>query len=132
MNLEEVKKDLLAKVKNGFNGRYFHQPLFKSDTECYIRRSFDDLFKYYKQRNVTERMLLQALVESKFKATVCGAINKVIFFRTEGPNITILWKDEFIQGHTSTTYFNYGRSTKNTKYTAEYMDNLLESLKLNN
>ena len=130
MNLKELKEDLLNKVNHK---RYFRNTLFKRDKEIYDRRSFDDLFKYYKQKGATEKMVLQALYDTKFRARVCGGINKVIFYRyyekCEETPISI-WANKIIPGHVNFATFNYGRSTKNTKYDASYIDKLFDSLKI--
>jgi len=130
MNLKELKKDLLNKVNHK---RYFRSTLFKKDKGIYDRRSFDDLFKYYKQKGATEKMVLQALYETKFRARVCGGINKVIFYsfyeKCQKPSISI-WASKIIPGHVNSVTFNYGRSTKDTKYDAAYIDKLFDSLKI--
>lgn len=119
MNLEEIKKDLNSKV-NG-NG-YFNTKLFKKDYE-YNRRSFDDLFKYYRRFKVTEKLLLQALFESNFSAKVCSAIKKVVFFKYYKHEDKSFW---------ATSQGGYGYSenkeTHNTKYTADYLDNLFKTI----
>lgn len=118
MKLDELKKSLRSKL-NG-RGIYFDTILFKYEEEYFKRRSFDDLFKYYKRRGVTEKLLLQALYEEGFSALVCGALKKVVFFKYYAQ------KDTF-WGDSSFGYDTY-KVTKNTKYTAKYLDNLFKTI----
>lgn len=57
MNHRELINDLNSKTGNV----YFKCKLFKNDLRVFPRRSFNDLFKYYKRFKVTEKMLAKAL-----------------------------------------------------------------------
>jgi hypothetical protein len=124
MNLDELKKDLDDKLHSGSYG-YFKVKLFKNDTNVFERRSFDDLFKYYKKFKITEKMLLEALYEKGFSAAVCCNINKVVFFRCFKPVNKFWFNVDRYLGYSQT------KLTKNTKYTAEYLDNLFKTLDIN-
>ena len=114
MNLQELKNDLISKVNNG---NYFRHKLFNRDKQIYARRSFDDLFLYYRQKGVTEQLLLTALYESDFSALVCANLKKVIFSRifSAEDGIWAYKKYEGKMGYIGT------RETKNTKYTEKYL-----------
>lgn len=117
MNLKELKESLTRKI----NCNYFKIKLFKVDKEIYARRSFDDLFTYYKQRKVTEKMLLQALYECKFSASVCHEIKKVVFFKYYKQENTF-WNNKFTGG------YDYTHNTKDTKYTSKYLNKLFKTI----
>lgn len=123
MTDEELKKDLRSKV----NGSFFRRTLFKRDTRIYYRRSFDDLFIYYRTRKVTEKQLLKILIDIGFKTAVCTTINKVVFFIPfgfESVEDNGLWKHIPYPG----TGFSQVKKTKNTKYTAKYINNLYNKI----
>jgi len=121
MNLDELKKDLLEKTSNS---AFFTKKLFKKDKYIYMRRSFNDLFIYYKQFNVTEKMLLQALYELKFSASVCNTLKKVVFSKVY-PQIDKFWGKHFFN-------LNYGYLNKTDKtagkYTINYLNNLFKKI----
>lgn len=123
MTLEELKEDLINKTDflDTIGIGYFSITLFKND-KIYCRRSFDDLFKYYKRFGVTEKLLLKGLHESNFIAKVCLNIDKVIFYRSNTNHKERFWAKNVSYGYSS------DRVTENTKYTAGYLDNLFKEI----
>lgn len=125
MTDEELKKDLESKT----NSQFFKVMFFKKDEMVYYRRSFDDLFIYYRKLKVTEKQLLKVLINAGFKTAVCKNIHKVVFFiPTEYEKIEKngLWKEiPYDIG------FSKYKTTTNTKYTAEYITNLYNQIKQN-
>lgn len=119
MNYNELKEDLINKTPS----YYFNHKLFKNEIDVYSRRSFDDLFKYYRFKGVTEKMLLNALVECGFVAKVCANLKKVIFYRdVEARQDHIYWSNINGSGSGYTHCFN----VQNSKYTFDYLNSLLD------
>jgi len=124
MNLDETKKEL----DNLTNAMYFNKLLFKSKKDDYYqRRSFDDLFLYFRKYKVSEKMLLQALYESGFCARVCSSLKKVVFFKAYIPD-NKFWYTFISKGTYGYIDLN---CTENTKYTREYLDNLFDKIYIN-
>jgi hypothetical protein len=123
-------KELTIHLNSLTTGEYFSEKLFKKDHKIFRRRSFDDLFCYYKSKGVSEKQLLSVLYNNNFRAQVCGVINKVIFFKQKINPSHSIWKTPFLRGHTNITGYNFNRYTSNTKYDDKYIDKLFESLKL--
>lgn len=78
-NLELVE-DLKTKIdctKTELN--YFKTTLFKNE-DYYKRRSFNDLFKYYKRFGVTEKQLIKVLDILCIGCYYCSVPEKIVFF----------------------------------------------------
>ena len=118
MELKELKDSLNSRVNEM---GYFTARLFKNEDDWYYRRSFDDLFKYYRKYKVTEKLLLQALYECGFSAAVCRDIEKVVFFKYYKQDNTF-WAEPNMFGYSGS------KTTHNTKYTADYLDNLFKTI----
>lgn len=85
MTTEEILKRLNELCPERITGTifYFQYKLFKRDPKVYNRRSFNDLFLYFKKYGVTELQLMKALTspESKFAGYICYDIRKVVFLK---------------------------------------------------
>jgi len=101
--------------------------LFKKDIKIYPRRSFKDLFTYFKALKVTEKQLLRCLIKGNFIAGVCHDIKKVVFFGKVHHRIIkdFIWIDDALYWN------NSKKNTKvNDKYTVEYLNNLYNKILL--
>lgn len=58
---------------------YFKTTLFKNEKR-YDRRSFNDLFKYYKRFGVTEKQLIKALDSLCIGCYYCFIPKRIVFF----------------------------------------------------
>lgn len=114
MNLEELISDLNSKS----NDAYFIYNLFKNEY-TYSRRSFGDLFKYYKRFGISEKLLAEGLKKADFKGLICGNIRKLVFFK--------LYKNrtkDFLISNGS--YLDLEDKNVCDKYTPSYIIKLLE------
>lgn len=114
MKLEELKKDLLSKSDSD----YFIKSLFK-DEKIYARRSFTDLFKYYKIKGVSEVLLMKALIQTGFSARLCNTNRIYVFFKYY--TSTYLKPGTIFINIKETSYDGYNVKIKNTKYTKDYL-----------
>lgn len=114
MTLEQLKEDLLSKKGVVF----FQEKLFKSDSYIYHRRSFYDLFKYYRFKGVNEKLLMQALKELNMSARYCDDAGRYVWLFKNPENNSFLMHD---------SYKNTIETNK-SKYTYEYLLNLWESV----
>lgn len=115
----ELKKDLESKI----SAYYFKTTFFKRDFCVYYRRSFDDLFLYYRACKVTEKQLLRVLINNDFQAAVCTDIHKVVFMKKTN-KLYDFWKTVSRAGEG----YSISKTTKNTKYTAKYINNLYNQI----
>jgi hypothetical protein len=111
MNIKLLKADLNSKCP----GTYFYQKLFKRDTQVYQRRTFGDLFLYYRKYGVTEKMLLKALVEAGFSTYRCPDIKDYVWFKYGYREYRC-----FIRTRTSTSH----KHKVLQKYNFDYINNL--------
>lgn len=122
-NIIKILKDKSGKNINYIN--YFVEKFFKNDKRVYKRRSFDNLFIYFRKYKVSEKQLLKCLINYNFNFGVCTDINKIIiippFSFEKISNLKIKWRSE-------SWYTNY-TSVRNSKYTVTYIENLLEKIK---
>ena len=113
MNLTDLKLDLHNKCPE----TYFVKVLFEKDERIYGRRSFGDLFNYYRPKGVSEKLLLKALVDAGFSSYRCPDIADFVFFK---------W-------HRSYRFFSHARTSPghsfyvNQKYTFKYLNKLYDS-----
>jgi hypothetical protein len=114
MNLQELKADLNSKTKYNF----FNVKLFTKDQHIYKRRSFKDLFIYYRKYKVSEVMLMKALYETGFSTRTCNTINKYVFFKYYEQKSNSIFSIDPLENS------GYGYPPENTKYTKEYLTNL--------
>jgi hypothetical protein len=123
MEDKEILKRL-EKLTRG-NKYYFTKKLFKRDYKVFERRSFDDLFLYFRRLGVSERQLMRVLYskESKFSGFVCGNINKFVLYKSK--RTKTIWGINLI-------YQSYNYPIEHTKYTVEYLENLYASIYSNN
>jgi hypothetical protein len=114
--LSNLEFDLSKKVSIG---GYFKEKLLSKDIKVYHRRTFGDLFEYYSKYGVTEKMLITALSNLKFRTYYCDTPKGMVFFwRGRSNNYTL--------GKYLKTYFMSDKKIV-TKYTATYLYNLLMS-----
>jgi hypothetical protein len=113
MNLSDLKIDLNNKCPE----TYFTEKLFDKDERIFGRRSFGDLFNYYRPKGVSEKLLLKALVESGFSSYRCPDISDFVFFK---------W-------HRGYKFFSHALTASghsapvNQKYTFKYLNKLYDS-----
>jgi hypothetical protein len=99
---------------------FFKVKLFKRDKRVKHRRSFGDLFLYYRARGVTEKQLLKGLVDAGFYAGICHEIEKVVFWKGKmDQKPDSIW----VTGHLYWTDSEIRRKAID-KYTTEYMNKL--------
>lgn len=114
MTLQEVIKDLNGKCI----GTYFQCKLFRNDSKIYARRTFGDLFKYYRPKGVSEKLLLEALVKSGFSSYRCPGIKEFVFFKFN--RVYRFWAHgEKANSHTELV---------SQKYTFKYLNKLYDSI----
>jgi len=117
MTLKELKKDISSLLVHMGGSEYKFKPLFKKDNNRIMRRSFNDLFYYYKRKGVTEKLLMKALIDMKFVARYCNGPKRIVFFKYRYPVEKFWW-----------TAYHRNQAFKNTgncgKYTAEYLEEL--------
>ena len=113
-DLNKLKEDL--SIKCGLRN-YFYKKLLPKDKKVYHRRTFGDLLEYYSPYGVTEKMLITALDQLKFKTYYCGTPKGMVFFDRGYDS-----KLEKMLEH----YFGYAHMVV-TKYTPQYLYNLLKS-----
>lgn len=89
-NIDKIKKELDRlcgdkRILGDNSFAYFSSKLFEEDDVVYLRRSFEDLYKYFNSEKVnfktTEEELVQALYEGGFRGKICANLKKIIFFR---------------------------------------------------
>ncbi len=119
ITFEQLKQDLNKKCPStGLLFGYFAEKLFDDDISVFNRRSFDDLFKLYKEKGVSEEMLMKALIDCGFATYLCGDIKKYVFFKLKRKERIFYWP----RRHKMNT-----RASK-TKYTRKYLENLYDSV----
>ena len=121
MTTEKLVKDLQNKI-NQYNDN-FKVKLFKRDLKTYGRRTFDDLFLYYRRHGVTEKQLMKGLVEAGFSALYCSTVKRPTWGGSKSQN-------KFWYPRINDVYINNFSSqiTKNTKYNTEYLNKLYDSI----
>ena len=78
MTNEELRLDL----DNKFDQEgYFKEKLFIKDS-VYKRRTFSDLFKYYKWEKVSEQQLMTVLKDMQIRAFRCPDIGQIVFHKS--------------------------------------------------
>lgn len=119
VKINTVVEDLKSKVNE--NG-YFNTKIFKKDKRIYKRRSFGDLFNYYKNFGITEKILIKALKKAHFIMYVCVKLEKGVFFKNYNTY-------KFFNNLKNGNIHSYGgfNQIKNDKYTKEYLEKLLNS-----
>jgi len=124
MNYKELKEDLLNKLEYTHHTRYFAVKLFKKDAQVYRRKSFDDLFKYYRFKGISEKTLAKALYELGFRGKICMDLQKIVFFKYSDPKIKFLLEGDIFYFPLKDEYI------KNSKYTVTYLNRLLNKTKI--
>lgn len=119
VKINTVVEDLKSKVNKA---GYFNTKIFKKDKKIYERRSFGDLFKYYKNFGITEKILIKSLKKANFVMYVCVKLQKGVFFK-------YVYAGEFLNDLLHGDIHSYGsfNQIKNDKYTKEYLEKLLNS-----
>lgn len=123
MTLIQLRQDLTSKCSSF----YFTKTLSKHEKVVYDRRSFNDLFNYYRPKGVSELKLMRALILEGFHAQICGIEHRnvrVMFAKVSAGPIGI-WATPISIG--------YGKNIEtNDKYTYLYIQKLFEkAVKLN-
>lgn len=110
-----VVKDLkeLTKKTNSF---YYVKLSEDQPNSGWMRRSFGDIYNYYSKYNVSEKILIKALVAANFRHIACPNIGKTVFINA------ILGTTASIENN-SVVYNESGVTIKD-KYTQEYLENL--------
>jgi len=122
MTPKELEEDISSKL--GSVG-YFNKKLFEEDTQRYPRRSFDDLFRYYEKKYVTEKMLLQALMNLNIGALICPDIQKIVF---AGNHIFKPGMGSFLAEQIGGYSPQIDESVTHSKYNVTYLNNLFTTL----
>lgn len=123
MKLKDVRKrlnELCPKFEHGYG---LFSGLFK-DEKYKQRRSFNDLFVYFRKYGVTEKMLMKALKREKFEFWYCNTINRNVFYKPW--QFLYFYNDryeDFRQRHIEENRVNTG------KYTKEYLLELYNKVK---
>jgi hypothetical protein len=121
MTTEELIKDL--KSKTNPHNNCFKVKLFKRDLKIYDRRTFDDLFLYYRKYGITEKQLMKGLIDAGFSALYCSTVERPTF--AEHKSFIKYWT----KGISEHYILEFNRKiTKNTKYNVEYLDKLYNSI----
>lgn len=126
MTQNELEEDLNKKCINrdkSYLIAYFICKLFKRDTKVYNRRSFYDLFLYYKRYKITEKMLALALYNCKFACYRCPDISNIVFFKHKRKYLFWAVESSIVDKYTLKINSSiYG------KYTPDYLTNLFKSV----
>lgn len=124
LTYKELKKDLNKKCPSDYHKRYdidyFSMPLFKRDNVIYRRRTFSDLFLYYRYKGVSEKQLLKALYEEGFMCYLCSDIEQCVFFKWD--QCYKFWR------YNKSSLKEMMRKPCYTKYTIKYLDELFDSI----
>lgn len=121
MTINELKKDLISKLDD--QNDYFNVKILKSDYRIFQRRSFRDLFHHYRRKGVSQKMLMQALMEAGFSSYFCFDVNLFVFFGLYDRNYKFLNESCFDYD------FNYiAKRNKDKKYTFKYLESIYDSI----
>lgn len=109
--IEDLKE--LTKKHNNF----YYVKLSEDDLGLgWMRRSFGDIYNYYSKYNVSEKILIKALVAANFRHITCPNIGKTVFINNNKEKISSI-------ENKSDMYTEYGVTVKD-KYTQAYLENL--------
>lgn len=97
---------------------YFQNKLFKNDPSVFRRRSFTDLFKYFRFKGVSEKTLLKCLYLEGFGCYKCSDIERLVFFK-------YLYRNDRFFIRNNDMY----HELVNDKYTRTYLSVLFDSIK---
>lgn len=125
MTKEEIIKELDSRRdKNSrYTSGYFCSKFSKNEKKPFWRRSFLALFNFFRVRGVSEKELLEALIDGGYRSICCPDAKKIVFFHmfNEPQKLkTYKHKDNF-------EYFTKSHNMK-TKYNEEYLDSLLNKI----
>jgi hypothetical protein len=129
LTLNQLKRDLINKFNEDKEG--FKMPFFKKDKGvAYHRRSFNDLYSYYRYRGVSEKKLLKALIEAGFRSRYCPYPRRIVFWKASGiGKPKKLYHSEFyrslsesIERDDNLNNYNFG------KYKPSYLEKLYDEI----
>lgn len=125
IKVEEVIKDLNSLMHEN----YFVKPLGENDTayKNIMRRSFNDLYDYYKTKGVSEEMLMEALMKAGIHCYFCSTPMRFVFFKNSKGSkcfTNLLFENEITQN-----YKKYDKQNSNVGiYTSEKLLSLYDSI----
>lgn len=119
LTLLELRRDLTVKCSKF----YFTKTLGVTDKTVFQRRSFRNLFHFYRNKGITELQLMKALILEGFYAQICnvGREPKVMFAKVNADPRGI-WATPIPKGYSKNVRID-------DKYTAEYIENLFKQAK---
>lgn len=102
---------------------YFTKILTSTEKVVYKRRSFANLFNYYRVRGVTELQLMKALIQEGFYAQICGVEKhtKIMFAKVNAEPKGI-WATPVPKGYLKNIKIH-------DKYTVSYIEDLYQKAK---